>query len=69
MLIEILVLVGYVFVAASVLIWSLSGTARRHEVDKALRKVEKVIEEKQEKLGGSNRAAEDHLDDDIRRRA
>jgi len=60
-------LVGYVFVAAAILIWSLSDTAKRHEVDKALQQVEKVIEEKQGKLGGLDRADDDHLD--IRRRA
>ncbi len=68
MVIEILMLVGYVFVATAVLLWSLPDTARRNEVDKALQQIEEVCKEKQEKLGGQMHATDDRLDD-IRRRA
>lgn len=67
MLIEILMLVGYLFVAAAVLIWSLSDTVRRHEVDKALQHVEQAIEKKEEQLSGSQRGTDDHVDDTRRR--
>lgn len=73
MVIELLMLAGYVLVAVAVLIWSLSDTAKRHEVDKALQQVEDVCRQKEEQLERPRRSDDadryDDRHDDIRRRA